>query len=194
MAVKASDEDQKPIKILTTADAVGGVWQYSVDLIRGLGEHAEVLFATFGPRPSAEQKQQLRSLPQVQLRETDYVLEWMNNPWNNIDAAGKWLLSLQAAFEADVINLNGYALAPLPWQKPVFVVAHSCVYSWWHAFHPCRLVSQWAKYYRRPANGLSACDTVVAPSRFMAGEVKREYSVPSEKVQIIHNFTAAPNP
>jgi glycogen synthase len=194
MAAKASGENQKPIKILMTADAVGGVWQYSVDLIRGLGERAEVLLATFGPRPSAEQKQQLRSLPQVQLRETDYALEWMNNPWHDIDAAGEWLLSLQAAFAADVIHLNGYALAALPWQKPVIVVAHSCVYSWWHAVHHCRPGSQWAEYYRRTANGLSACDTVVAPSRFMADEMKREYSVPSEKVQIIHNFTAAPNP
>jgi glycogen synthase len=192
MAAKATEENQKPIKILMTADAVGGVWQYSVDLIRGLGKHAEFLLATFGPRPSAEQKQQLQNL-QVQLRETDYALEWMNDPWRDIDAAGEWLLSSQAASEADVIHLNGYALAALSWQKPVVVVAHSCVYSWWHAVHHCRPGSQWAEYYHRTVTGLSACNTVVAPSRFMAGEMKREYSVPSEKVQIIHNFSTSPN-
>ena len=58
-------QSQKPLKILMTSDAVGGVWQYSVDLIRGLGENAEILLATFGPRPFTEQEQQLKSLPQI---------------------------------------------------------------------------------------------------------------------------------
>src|SRR5438270_13615899 len=119
MAAKASIDTEKPLKILMTADAVGGVWQYSVDLIRGLGESAEILLATLGPRPSAEQKQQFQGLPQVQLCESDYALEWMSNPWRDVDASGEWLLSTQAQFKADVIHLNGYAHAALPWRKPV---------------------------------------------------------------------------
>jgi glycogen(starch) synthase len=193
MAAEASVDIQKPIKILMTTDAVGGVWQYSVDLIRGLGENAEVLLATLGPHPSTEQKQQLKSLPQVQLCQSGYALEWMSDPWRDIDAAGEWLLSTQAAFKADVIHLNGYTHAVLPWQKPVVVVAHSCVYSWWHAVHGCAPGPEWAEYYRRVANGLSACQAVVAPSRFMAHEVEREYSVPPEKIKIIHNFSATPD-
>jgi len=192
MAAKALVNKQKPLKILMTADAVGGVWQYSVDLIRGLGERAEVLLAIFGPRPSTEGKQQLKSLPQVQLRESDYALEWMSDPWRDVNAAGEWLLSLQADFGADVIHLNGYAHAALPWGEPVVVVAHSCVYSWWQAVHHCSPPPEWAEYYHRVTEGLWACDTVVAPSRFMADEVKREYSVPSEKVQVIYNFSAVP--
>lgn len=194
MAAKASSNKQKPLKILMTADAVGGVWQYSVDLIRGLGERAEVLLATFGPRPSTEQKQQLKNFPQVQLCESNYALEWMSDPWRDVDAAGEWLFSLQADFGADVIHLNGYAHAALPWERPVVVVAHSCVYSWWRAVHHSPPPPEWAEYYRRVAKGLWACNTVVAPSRFMADEVEREYSVSFEKIQVICNFSTAPVP
>ena len=175
-----------------TTDAVGGIWQYSADLIRGLGENVEVLLATFGPRPSSEQKRQFQNLPQVQLCESDYALEWMPYPWRDVDVAGEWLLSLQAEFKADVIHLNGYAHAALPWRKPVIVVAHSCVYSWWRAVHRCTPSAEWSEYYRRVANGLSACRAVVAPSQFVADEVKREYSVRPEKVRVIYNFSSAP--
>ncbi len=191
MAAKATADTQKPLKILMTSDAVGGVWQYSVDLICGLDANAEVLLVTFGPRPSTEQKKQLKGFPQVRLCESDYALEWMSDPWRDVDAAGEWLLSLQSAFGADVIHLNGYAHAALPWRRPTVVVAHSCVYSWWRAVHHCAPGLEWAEYYRRVAKGLSACHTVVAPSRFMAGEVEREYSVSPEKIQVIHNFSSA---
>lgn len=191
MSVKASENNQKPIKILMTADAVGGVWQYSMDLLRGLGKGAQTVLATFGPRPSAEQKAQLAGLPQVQLRESDYALEWMKNPWHDVGRAGEWLLSLQREFKADIIHLNGYAHAALPWEKPVVAVAHSCVYSWWHAVHNDRPGAEWTEYYRRVADGLSACNLAIAPSRFMAEEIKREYLTPSGKVRVIHNFSAA---
>ncbi len=191
MFVRASENSQKPTKILMTADAVGGVWQYSVDLIRGLGDSAEVLLVTFGPRPLEEQKRQLATCRHVQLRESGYALEWMSDPWRDVDAAGQWLLSIQSEFNADVIHLNGYAHAALPWEMPVLLVAHSCVYSWWRAVHHCAPDSQWKEYYRRVANGLSLSNAVVAPSRFMAHELEREYSVPSEKIQVVYNFSAA---
>lgn len=185
-------QSQKPFKILMTSDAVGGVWQYSLDLIRGLGTNSEVLLATFGPRPSAEQKNRLQKLSQVQLRESDYALEWMSDPWCDVDAAGEWLLALEDQFDADVIHLNGYAHAVLPWRKPVIVVAHSCVYSWWRAVHGCDPGPEWAEYYRRVVDGLSSCETVITPSRFMADEIEREYQIASEKVQVIYNFSSAP--
>jgi glycogen synthase len=39
-----------------TADAVGGVWRYALDLARELGaDGGEVLLATMGPAPDADQ-------------------------------------------------------------------------------------------------------------------------------------------
>ena len=40
-------------RVLMTADCVGGVWTYALDLAESLGDFGvEVLLATMGPRPS----------------------------------------------------------------------------------------------------------------------------------------------
>ena len=40
-----------------TADAVGGVWTYALDLAGGLSRHGvETMLAVLGPEPSAEQR------------------------------------------------------------------------------------------------------------------------------------------
>jgi glycosyltransferase involved in cell wall biosynthesis len=175
-----------------TADAVGGVWRYSVDLAAALVDHgAEVLIATMGPRPSDEQRHELLSIPRVRLVESDYALEWMPDTWGDVDAPGHWLLALQSSFDPDVIHLNGYAHASLRWNKPVAVVAHSCVYSWWRAVHGCAPGPEWSEYKRRVADGLSAADIVISPSAYMAGELQREYGVSPDKFRIIHNFSRA---
>jgi hypothetical protein len=51
--------NQVPRRILMTADCVGGVWNYSVDLAEALGQFGvQVGIATMGPRPSQSQKAQ----------------------------------------------------------------------------------------------------------------------------------------
>ena|ERR1700761_572104 len=178
------------LRVLMTADAVGGVWQYSLDLAAGLVHHgAHVLLAVLGPRPSAEQKRRLLQMPRTAIAEGDFALEWMADPWADVDASSKWLLGLQAQFGADMIHLNGYSHAPLSWQKPVIVVAHSCVFSWWQAVHGSTPGPEWNEYRRRVGAGLAAADAVVAPSAFMAGELQRHYHVAPEKVRVIHNFS-----
>ena len=151
MPGESADPAHSPFRLLMTADAVGGVWQYAVDLIRGLTARGsvEVLLATCGPRPSSEQKRQLNALQSVQLVESDFPLEWMPNPWAGIEAAGQWLLNLDAAFHADLIHLNGFSHAILPWGKPVLSVAHSCVSTWWRAVHKSSPGDEWAEYNRR---------------------------------------------
>ncbi len=190
MAGKAPETGRQSLKILMTADAAGGVWQYSVDLVEGLLQHGgQVLIATMGPRPSAEQKGQLRATTRVTLAESDYALEWTTNPWNDVEAAGKWLLELAGSFGADLVHLNGYSHAILPWCKPVVITAHSCVYSWWKAVHKCAPGAEWAEYKRRVTEGLAACDRVIAPSAYMAQAIEEEYGVAREKIQVIHNFS-----
>jgi len=183
--------DSRPLRILMTADAVGGVWQYTVDLVRRLtAGAAEVLVAVLGPAPSEEQRNELQRLPRVGFAEKSFALEWEPNPWADVDASGQWLLELDSQFHADVVHLNGYAHAALPWHKPVVVVAHSCVYSWWkNVLSSAPPGPDWAEYKRRVTAGLLAADTTVAPSEFMAGEIRREYGVNGDKVRVIHNFS-----
>lgn len=182
------------LKILMTADAVGGVWQYSVDLITQLSAcGAQVLLATMGPRPTEAQKQRLATLPGVVLCESDYKLEWMQQPWNDVDAAARGLSDLAAQFRPDVVHLNGYAHAALSWNAPTLVVAHSCVYSWWQAVHGgAPPQTEWAEYYRRVSAGLRSADAIVAPSASMAAAVTRHYGLTAARVQVIHNFTESP--
>jgi glycosyltransferase involved in cell wall biosynthesis len=175
-----------------TADAVGGVWRYCVDLATELVvSGAEVMIATMGPRPSDEQRREVLSIRHLHLVEGDYALEWMPDAWEDVDAAGKWLLELQCSFHPDIVHLNGYAHAGLSWNTPVTVVAHSCVYSWWRAVHGCAPGPEWAEYKRRVTDGLSAAEIVVSPSAQMADELEREYGVGKNKIRVIHNFTRA---
>jgi glycogen synthase len=192
MPASATGDSNKPLRVLMTADAVGGVWRYSVDLAAALIEHgAEVLIATMGPRPSEEQRKELLSIPRLRFAQSDYALEWMPGAWEDVDASAHWLLALQSSFDPDVIHLNGYAHASLRWNKPVAVVAHSCVYSWWRAVHGCAPGSEWSEYKRRVTGGLLAADTVIAPSAHMASELRREYGISPDNVRVLHNFTRA---
>ncbi len=176
-------------RILITADAVGGVWQYTVDLVRGLVRGGTaVMVATMGPLPTDEQKQQLPS--GVQVVTSEYALEWSANPWTDVHTAGQWLLKLRDRFQPDLVHLNGYAHADLPWKCPVLVVAHSCVVSWWRAVHGCDPGPEWSDYRRRVRAGLLACDAVVAPSNFMAGEIASHYQIPLAKIRTIWNFSS----
>jgi glycogen synthase len=190
MGDSAGQLSRDPLRVLMTTDAVGGVWQYSIDLSAGLAEHgARIALATLGPRPSAGQREQARQVPHLTLIESDFALEWMPDPWQQVDASGRWLLEVASELQPDIVHLNGYSHAALDWKRPVLVVAHSCVYSWWRAVHRCSPGLEWTEYERRVRTGLMRADAIVAPSAWMAGAIELEYGVPRSKIDVIHNFT-----
>lgn len=183
--------DHQPLtRILMTTDAVGGVWRYSADLIIALGRHGvEVLLANLGPRPSEEQRNELDQVSNAHLVEGDFALEWMQNPWHDVDRSKDWLLDLEQKFHPEIIHLNGYALADAPWHAPVVSVAHSCVYSWWNAVHGCAPGLEWDEYHRRVSRGLRRSMAVVAPSRSMAESVALHYGI--KQISVIPNLSLA---
>lgn len=151
-----------------TTDAVGGVWTYSVELCRELhtfGTH--IVLATMGPLPTDAQRKEVACLSNVTLCESSYKLEWMEEPWHEVDAAAEWLLSLESQYAPDLIHINGYSHAALPWKAPVVLVAHSCVMSWWRSVKGEAAPPQWNVYKQRVLNGLLAAHVVVAPSNAM---------------------------
>src|SRR4051812_41434922 len=100
--------------VLMTADAVGGVWVYARELAAALArDGVRVTIAAMGPEPSPAQRAEVEAIAGVTLTSRPYRLEWMDDPWSDVDAAGDWLLGL--ARGADVVHLNGYAHASLPW-------------------------------------------------------------------------------
>lgn len=155
-----------------TVDPIGGVWTYALELAAALrSKDVHFAFASMGAPVSSEQRLAAESLGNVDLFESHYKLEWMNEPWEDIDSAGGWLLDLEEQIEPDLIHLNGYSHATLPWHKPTIVVAHSCVLSWWNAVKRTELPPAWNAYRARVSAGLASATLIVAPSWAMAEQL-----------------------
>jgi glycogen synthase len=156
-------------RVLMTADSVGGVWTYATSLIRALPE-IEFTLAGMGPAPP--------ELPPGAAH-APFKLEWMDDPWQDVSRAGAWLLELASQVRPDLIHLNGYVHAALPWRVPVLVVAHSCVLSWWDAVRGEPAPESWTRYRAAVASGIAAADVVVAPTATMLDAVARHYGAPT---------------
>jgi glycogen synthase len=169
-------EPSRPSRVLMTADTVGGVWDYAVQLAAGLAPlGVATTIATMGPRPTARQREAAASVPGLELHESEFRLEWMDAPWEDVDRAGAWLLGLADRLDPDLVQINGYAHAALPWDRPTLVVAHSCVCSWWNAVRREEAPAAYDRYRRAVAMGLGSADAVVAPSAAMLRALSAHY-------------------
>ncbi|WP_224981847.1 glycosyltransferase family 4 protein [Geomonas agri] len=176
-----------PGLILMTADPIGGVWNYVLELCRGLAPHGvQIALATMGRPLSPGQHREVADEANVTLYESGYRLEWMEDPWADVEKSGEWLLSLEAELKPDLVHLNGYAHAALPWRRPCLVVAHSCVLSWWEAVRGEQAPQRLDDYRVRVSRGLAAADLVAAPSTAMLDCIRRLY-LPLPEAQVIYN-------
>jgi glycogen synthase len=154
-----------PELVLMTTDTLGGVWSYAVDLAGGLAQAGtRTILASMGPAPSEAQRSEAAAVPGLILEESTYGLEWMGDADDEVRRAGDWLLDLERRYLPDVVHLNGYAHAALPWRAPCVVVAHSCVPSWWLAVHGRHPIGSWHRHMGTVARGLAAADLVIAPT------------------------------
>lgn len=164
------------LRVLMTADAVGGVWTYALELARACRAHGVVsTIATMGPPPSPAQRAEAETIRDVQIVSGDFRLEWMDDPWDDVAAAGAWLLSLEQRYAPDVVHLNGYAHAALPWKAPTLVAAHSCVASWAEAVPHALSTAALDSYIQHVRAGLEAATLVVAPTHAMLHALHRIY-------------------
>ena len=159
-----------------TADCVGGVWTYALDLARALAPHGvSVSLATMGRLPSPAQIEEARAVPGLTLHPSGFALEWMPDPWEDVARAGDWLLGLERELRPDVVHLNGYVHGALPWRAPVVLVGHSCVLSWWRAVKGKEAPGEWDRYAREVRRGLQAASLVVAPTQAMLDALGDHY-------------------
>jgi glycosyltransferase involved in cell wall biosynthesis len=179
-------------RVLMTTDASGGIWDYSIELARGLSEHGvEVALATFGGHPAADQRRATEAVPGLTVHPSDYPLEWMEDPWADLDCAGEWLLDFAADYRPDAVHLNHYYHGALNWPAPCVVVAHACVYSWFEAVHGVLPGPDWRHYREALANGVAGADLVVSPSAAMLSSVKKFYGEPRASRVIANGRRAA---
>src|SRR4051795_11585710 len=179
------------MKILISTDTVGGVLTYTAELAAALEAAGdEVVVATMGPRLRRAQREALPS----SLYESGYRLEWMEDPWDEVAAAGQWLLQLEEVERPDVVHLCSYAHGALPFQAPKVLVAHSNVLSWWRAVHGTEAPAEWNRYREETSAGLAGADAVVAPTAAMLRDLERDHPLTSERVQVIPNGSPTPPP
>src|SRR3954471_9430167 len=68
---RSTRPDLRPMKVLMTADAVGGVWTYAIELAHALQPFGvEVVLATMGRAPSEEQRREARARGNVLIEES----------------------------------------------------------------------------------------------------------------------------
>jgi glycogen(starch) synthase len=165
------------MKVLMSVDCVGGVWNYALELAAALPEVSFVL-AVEGRAPSIAQREQASRVGNVTLEHRECLLEWMQGCERDLAMTGKWLLELARRYSPDLVHLNDYAHATLPWNKPVLVVAHSCVVSWWRAVHGTDPPAEWDTYRARVRASIERADVVVAPTQAFLREITSIYAAP----------------
>jgi glycogen(starch) synthase len=184
-------DDKRRPSVLMTADTVGGVWHYAVELASALGARGVyVAVATMGAPLTPLQRQQIGRVPTARVYESTYKLEWMPDPWADVTRAGAWLLRLEQEVRPEIVHVNQFAFGALPFVAPALVVAHSCVLSWWRAVHGKAAPRAWDRYRAAVRQGLAHAAVVVAPTRAMLKSVCANYRYRDEGLVIPNGRSA----
>ena len=183
-----------------TADAVTGVWQYALELARALRPHeARITLAVMGPPPTPPQLVEASAVTNLEIVEAPWPLEWMPGACSVLEEAGHWLLGLEQQVAPDLVHLNHYTFAALPWSLPVLVTAHSDLLGQWAARNPCSskappsLPPELAHYPAAVSEGLRRADLVVTPTHALADSLCNHYGpLPHPPRVIPHARTPRP--
>jgi glycosyltransferase involved in cell wall biosynthesis len=175
-------------RLLMTTDAVGGVWQYSVDLARALADlHIETVLAVLGPSPPRGQIESVLEMEGVRLLDTGLSLDWLAEDAASIINAGNAVADLAEAAKVDIVQLNNPALAAgTIFTVPLVAVQHSCVASWWEAVHASDLPADFAWRTDLVRAGLRAANAVVTPTAAFGEVTERIYEL-EETPLTVHN-------
>jgi hypothetical protein len=163
-------------RLLLTADAVGGVWQYATELAGALAPLGfETTVAVLGPAPSAVQRAAIAEIPQVQLIETGLALDWLARTPEELLLAGQELVELAKRIEADIVQINHPAIAAKArFPAPLIAVAHSCLATWWDAVEGGPLPADFTWRVAAHGAGLRAADRIAGDrTRLRAADAAR---------------------
>jgi glycosyltransferase involved in cell wall biosynthesis len=180
------------LRLLMTTDTVGGVFTYALTLASELAHYgAEVHFATMGAPMMPAQRIAADAIDGLVVHESTFALEWMPDPWDDVERAGIWLLELERRIAPDLVHLNGYCHGSAGFRAPVVVVGHSCVLSWWEAVLGEPPPSELARYRAEVSRGIAAARAVIAPTSAMMRCLERHYGPIPDRV-VVANGVRAP--
>ncbi|HEX8231959.1 MAG TPA: glycosyltransferase family 4 protein [Caulobacteraceae bacterium] len=170
---------ERPLRVLMTTDAVGGVWQYALDLADGLAaQGVQTTLAVVGPPPSDDQAAAARTVPGLGVTHLGLKPDWMIEADAGMAEAGAALEALARASRADLVHLNAPAFGPwADFRVPVVGACHSCVATWWRAVKQGPLPPEFAWRTRQVAAGYDAAQALIAPTRAFADDTAGTYGI-----------------
>jgi glycosyltransferase involved in cell wall biosynthesis len=176
------------IRLLMTADAVGGVWPYAIDLSRSLAPHGvEATLAVLGPAPTAKQRATAAAVPGLRLLETALPLEWLADSKAEIAGSGHALAALAKEVGADLVHLNTPAPAACAgFPAPLVIACHSCVATWWDAVRDGPLPDDFRWRAELTGQAYAIAKLLVAPTAAFAAATARTYGLRQPPL-VIHN-------
>jgi len=168
------------LRILMTADMVGGVGRHATTLALALARRScRVHLVLMGPQNGREPIHTLTGIEGIEIESTDLALEWMDPEGKDLSPASDQLAAIERRIRPDVVHLNSYRDACGAWTVPVLVAAHSCVRSWWldcRGSEPSE--PRWQAYMRRVGAGLSAATLWIAPTAAFRDVIQSVYAPP----------------
>lgn len=180
-------------RILMTVDAVGGVWQYAIELARQLTALGDfVVLAGLGPEPDPSQREEAEAVA---------MLEWLAGPpdWlaggeQALGGLGREIDRLIRGHAIDLVQVNepGQA-AHLALSCPLVAVSHSCIATWFRAVRGEPPPAEWAWQERRTGAGLKRADLVVVPSA-SHGAALRDCYGKLPRLSVIYNASGMAAP
>lgn len=175
----------KSLHVLMTTDAVGGVWQYALDLAGGLRAHGvRTTMAVLGPAPSADQ-QAMAEAAGAELIATSLPLDWTASHPGDVKEASQSIAHLAARVRPDLIHLNTPALAADGrFDVPVVAACHSCLATWWQAVKGGSLPEDFIWRIELVRRGYAAANKLLAPTRAFADATAEAYDLTQPPVVV----------
>ncbi|MBV9221969.1 MAG: glycosyltransferase family 4 protein [Methylobacteriaceae bacterium] len=168
-----------PTRLFMTADAVGGVWRYALDLSAGLARRGFVVtLAMLGLPPTDEQRCEAAAIDELTLIETGLPLDWTAEDRVALRRASQHVARMAVEHAADIVHLNTPALAAdAIFPAPIVAVLHSCVATWWECVRGGPLPDDFRWRTQLLSEGLRSCDVLVVASRAFARTVATAYGL-----------------
>ncbi|AWN36886.1 glycosyltransferase [Methylobacterium radiodurans] len=164
--------------ILMSADALGGVWPYSMDLAGALTQRGlAVTVAVLGPVPEPERAAAAAAATGARILPTGLPLDWTAGRPEEVRGAAAALARLARELGADLVHLHAPALALAGFPVPVVAVCHSCVATWWEACGAGPMPADLSWRAHLAAEGCRAADALLAPTEAFAAATARAYGL-----------------
>lgn len=175
------------MRILITADCVGGIWRYALDIGREFADRgAKVIVACLGPRPSYVRMAEAGAAG-VELIWLDAALDWMLRGPVGLRVGSLRLDALIRETSPDVVHLNAPAFASyMKCHCPCVVASHSCIATWWAAVRNEPLPAEWRWNFEATKAGLVSATCVLAPTAAFASMLRSAYG-PLPSLAVVNN-------